>query len=65
MGRCKECPRYGVLSFRASDDEMLIIYEEAEACGLSLSDYLRRAVLSSAVRDAVNRGLSSPAPPCL
>ncbi len=59
MGRMKEKPRYHVISFRAADDEILDIMLEAQACGLSLSEYARRAILAGMIRDRVNRGLAA------
>lgn len=49
MGRMKQYPRYNVLSFRVSDDEMAEI--EDAMVGGSRNDFLREAVLRQARED--------------
>lgn len=49
MGRMKQNPRYNVLSFRVSDEELAVI--ESVMIGGSRNDFLRDAVLKQAVED--------------
>ena len=49
MGGMKQHPRYNVLSFRVSDEELAVI--ESVMTGGSRNDFLRDAVLKQARED--------------